>query len=124
MQDAATGEVYLIECNPRFWYSVFATYLAGLNFVKVGLTIKSIDPQKPLTVANITVGRIKTTVLKLLKFVRLNEADRRTYNYLIKDPVGLLCNIAPFFDDKRRRGSGAVKSQVAALHVMQSAAQK
>ena len=31
-----TGRIHMIECNPRFWYTMDMTLLAGLNFVRLG----------------------------------------------------------------------------------------
>jgi len=32
--DYTTGKVYVIECNPRFWYTITAAMWQGLNFVE------------------------------------------------------------------------------------------
>jgi len=32
------GSISLLECNARFWSTVFATALAGINFVQIGLS--------------------------------------------------------------------------------------
>jgi hypothetical protein len=47
-RDAATGDLTLIECNPRYWYSMFACCLAGLNFVDLSRKTGSLDPMDPL----------------------------------------------------------------------------
>lgn len=31
------GDLYFLECNPRFWYNMELVMLAGLNFVELGL---------------------------------------------------------------------------------------
>jgi hypothetical protein len=31
------GDFYFLECNPRFWYNMELTMLAGLNFVEAGV---------------------------------------------------------------------------------------
>jgi hypothetical protein len=36
------GDFYFLECNPRFWYNMELTMLAGLNFVEVGVK----DPKR------------------------------------------------------------------------------
>lgn len=35
--DAASGETYVLECNPRFWYSMPASMWQGVNFVDAGI---------------------------------------------------------------------------------------
>ena len=32
-----TGDFYFLECNPRFWYNMELTMLAGFNFVEAGV---------------------------------------------------------------------------------------
>ena len=36
-KDQKTGDYYVIECNPRFWFSLPASMWCGLNFVERGL---------------------------------------------------------------------------------------
>ena len=31
------GLGYLVECNPRFWYSIYLVMIAGLNFIDLAL---------------------------------------------------------------------------------------
>ncbi len=35
--DERTGKVQVVECNPRFWYTLPAAMWQGLNFVEVGI---------------------------------------------------------------------------------------
>lgn len=36
-QDAETGQFYVLECNPRFWYTLLASFWTGINFVEAGV---------------------------------------------------------------------------------------
>ena len=42
--DEATGEVRVLECNPRFWYTLQASLWAGLNFVEAGFALARGEP--------------------------------------------------------------------------------
>lgn len=37
--DEQTGEIRVLECNPRFWYTLQAALWAGLNFVEAGFAL-------------------------------------------------------------------------------------
>src|SRR5699024_4225225 len=37
--DEKSGEIKVIECNPRFWYTLQASLWRGLNFVAAGLDL-------------------------------------------------------------------------------------
>jgi biotin carboxylase len=37
--DQTTGEVTVLECNPRFWYTLQASLWRGLNFVEAGFRL-------------------------------------------------------------------------------------
>lgn len=49
--DAATGEVLVLECNPRFWYSMPASTWQGVNFVEAGIRLARGEPAGELPVA-------------------------------------------------------------------------
>ena len=36
-RSAVDGRIYVIECNPRFWYTIPAAMWCGLNFVEAGI---------------------------------------------------------------------------------------
>lgn len=36
-RDRHTGKVHVLECNPRFWYTLPAAMWCGLNFVELGI---------------------------------------------------------------------------------------
>lgn len=44
-----TNKVYVLECNPRVWGSIAASYWAGVNFLELGIqaTLKKRYPTKP-----------------------------------------------------------------------------
>jgi predicted ATP-grasp superfamily ATP-dependent carboligase len=120
MQDGKTGELSFLECNPRFWYSIFATAHAGLNFVKAGLAMKTLDPAQPLSIAGVDVPKFKTAIKKKLKLSRMNEIDRLTFGYLIADPACAFCHILPMFDDNRGTGPGSTRGQSVSLAALRA----
>lgn len=36
-RSSVDGQIYVVECNPRFWYTIPAAMWCGLNFVEAGL---------------------------------------------------------------------------------------
>src|SRR5260370_30686343 len=39
------SDFYFLECNPRFWYNMELTMLAGFNFVEVGVKVPKLGEQ-------------------------------------------------------------------------------
>jgi predicted ATP-grasp superfamily ATP-dependent carboligase len=37
IRKSSNGNLYFLECNPRFWYNMELVMLAGMNFVKFGI---------------------------------------------------------------------------------------
>jgi biotin carboxylase len=60
------GSFVFLECNPRFWYNMELTMLAGANFVRAGVESPALDEQ-PLnaSLAGIVVIRPKGLLRKL-----------------------------------------------------------
>jgi len=90
-----TGDIYLIECNPRAWMSIFAALVAGLNFIELSIDDKSFDPAKPLCIIDKEVDDcgstkmlLKKIIMKLIKERRLNKPDYNLLKYNLADPVG------------------------------------
>lgn len=93
--DFETGQLYVIECNPRFWYTITAAMWQGLNFVE--------------SAANYTLGRhyqkegahgkyrlpgsiIRMLLKKPWKYFSLTENERKGLWFPILDPMPHLVN--------------------------------
>jgi len=122
MIETSTGDSYLIECNPRVWYSLFASTLAGINFVKLSLDPDSLQPDNPRCIVDKEVP-VSWSKLDLIKgFMRgsLSEIELNVLKYNLTDPVGKRLSRIPMFDDMSLPSSspGSVAHQMAALDAL------
>ena len=90
----ADGLSYLVECNPRFWYSIYLVMLAGLNFVD--LAFAGAGPE----VATLDKGEIHFSLRKtMLRPWRATRLDWKFLSYNLSDPVAYLALRANSYDD-------------------------
>lgn len=88
------GLCYLVECNPRFWYSVYLVMLAGLNFVDLARAAPA--PQ----IATLEQGEIRFALRKTLtRPWRASRLDWKFLAYNLSDPIAYLVQRAKSFDD-------------------------
>jgi predicted ATP-grasp superfamily ATP-dependent carboligase len=86
MRLAPDGTVYFLECNPRFFYKMSLSALAGVNFVAYGL-----DPSlPPLFVQDTKVRTTKAFVATLPTPWRLTRRDWASMWHLYSDPLPYL----------------------------------
>jgi len=109
-----TGDVYLIECNPRAWLSLFASTVAGLNFVKMSLNAEAPDPV--LCLVDKEVDNSGSTIklfVKLITNLSTNKPDWNLLKYNLADPVGKKCSRLKRFDNMS--SAGYLEYQASAL---------
>lgn len=88
------GLAYLVECNPRFWYSIYLVMLSGLNFVELALTPSS------SSIATLRTGDIRLSLRETL--MRPWKASRLDWKYLLYslgDPLAFALQRAGTYDD-------------------------
>lgn len=120
MVERATGEIYLLECNPRVWMSIFASSVAGINFLKMSLNPESINFDRPQFIANKEVSRASTVNLLMKMITEFKGHKSVNYNllkYNFADPVGKkFCWDRRYDDAALTPGSrGSIDHQVAVL---------
>jgi predicted ATP-grasp superfamily ATP-dependent carboligase len=127
MREETTGDIYLLECNPRVWMSIFASTVAGINFVKMSLNPDSVNFNNPQCIVDREVSR--TSTMKMLgKLVTKSgphkSADYNLLKYNLADPVGRRCCWQKEFDDAALvPGSpGSIDYQVTALAALREGA--
>lgn len=76
-----TGEMWLIECNPRFTYHVDISMLAGVNLVALGQALA------PGTGGEVRAAPQRIQHAKLLKPWTLWRGDRRHARYILDDSL-------------------------------------
>jgi biotin carboxylase len=98
VRDDASGLAYIVECNPRFWYTIYLPMILGLNFFAVALRAGDDAPGEPATLAD---GRarlgLRATVTRPW---RASPADRAVAAYHLSDPLVLLLRHSKLIDDR------------------------
>jgi hypothetical protein len=88
------GLSYLVECNPRFWYSVYLVMLAGLNFVDLAL------PGRSSEIATLAEGKVRFSLRNTLcRPWRATGLDWKFLAYNLSDPLAYMAQRAKSFDD-------------------------
>jgi len=86
---APDGKIHYLECNPRFFYKIDLSMLAGINFVAAGLE-DAVAPH-PLRVPHGTSVRRPEAVLTSPQcWPRLTRRDWAAARYAVSDPVPYL----------------------------------
>jgi hypothetical protein len=93
---AEDGRAYLVECNPRFWYSIYLVMIAGLNFVELALAPPgALDAPVTLSSGEIRLS-LRQTLAKPWQGSRLDKAHAA---YCLSDPVVFGLQRAKLYDD-------------------------
>jgi len=86
MRLAPDGSVYYLECNPRFFFKISLSMLAGINFIELGLPpARRVDTD--LIVAAGPVRMPKALLYSLLTSGRCSRRDWAAAHFLYSDPV-------------------------------------
>ena len=81
-----TSDFYFLECNPRFWYNMELTMLAGFNFVEVGVKVpKCCDQPLKTTLAGKVIIRPSGLLRKLPAPRAVNPTRLAVLAYLMDD---------------------------------------
>ena len=103
VREESTGDVYLLECNPRVWMSIFSCIVAGMNFVKMNLDPALLDFDNPPHIVGSEVDSQSSTVQLLAKLITEHNtnksADYNLLKYNLADPVGKKYITQTRFDD-------------------------
>jgi biotin carboxylase len=105
VEDPESGRCYLIECNPRFWYSIYALAMAGLNVVDLWLRLGQGDT---FPVTSVERGRVDCgkALIGRLVGLRLGTNEGRMAVYYFSDPFGALADRLRLFRDDHSREGG------------------
>ena len=89
---ADDGNIYYLECNPRFFYSIDLAMLAGINFVALGLGDNAAPV--PHRVPHGTLVRRPEAVLTAPRcWSRLTSRDWAATRYAYSDPIPYVLDI-------------------------------
>jgi biotin carboxylase len=88
MRRTADGRIYFLECNPRFFYKINLSMVAGINFTRCGLAPGAAMPE---TVPDGQSVRMPlAAAVDLLKPWTLSPRDLAMMKYLYSDPVPMV----------------------------------
>lgn len=94
MRIEAGGAIYWLECNPRLFYKIFYSMLAGINFAAFGLPHASKLCTSLPTGTN--VRGFKAIAAELVRPWRLTSRDLKFIAHALYDPVPLLRQLLGF----------------------------
>lgn len=110
-------EYYFIECNPRFWYSIFAPLVVPMNFVQLAFDMGNPDDiSKIIEGKKINIKINKSLFKSFINPIRLNEYDIEMMRYYMRDPVAYYFERTSIFDDQKIVGSGSLNDQINILN--------
>jgi hypothetical protein len=89
---ADDGQVYYLECNPRFFYKIDLSMLAGINFVELGLRERA-GPELLRVPHGTTVRRPHAVLRSPRCWARLTRRDWAAASYAVADPVPYLFDL-------------------------------
>jgi biotin carboxylase len=95
--EESSGLAYIVECNPRFWYTIYLPMILGLNFFAVALAAGIPSGGAPTTLAgaeaSLVLHRVFTHPLLA------SRADRAVAAYHLSDPLIYLLGRGGLIDD-------------------------
>jgi len=88
MRRTAEGQTYYLECNPRVFWKISMSMLAGVNFVAQGLAAIGLMPIPKQSIAPSAVLFPKALLLEAATVPwRLDSSSWRTLRFLYADPL-------------------------------------
>lgn len=95
--ETGTGLSYIVECNPRYWFTIYLSMLVGLNFMTTALEDAGMPavPAATLTSEPLELAPRRT----LQNPLRARRHDWRLVRYHLGDPIPYLLTRAKLIDD-------------------------
>jgi biotin carboxylase len=82
--DAETDLAYIVECNPRFWYTIYLSMLFGLNFMRHALAEAAPEAEAETLVTD----TLELSLKQILRhYFHATPADRALARYHLLDPI-------------------------------------
>jgi len=92
-----TNDSYIVECNPRFWYTIYMSMVCGLNFMTHALGEPGKVPTVPATRTNVDIQLSPARILR--HPWEATRRDWRLMRYHFADPIPYLLNKGRWIDD-------------------------
>lgn len=100
------GRLFLIECNPRFWYRMDVAMRAGANFIEYGLwpersKAKGLFPLRP-----VRLDGAATVLGHVLRPWSLSGSDRAFLRFALSDPLPVALTLASRLGSRHQAANG------------------
>ncbi len=93
----SSGLAYIVECNPRFWYTIYLPMILGLNFFAAAIRAGDEAPGAPTTLENAAASlALRATITRPWQ---ATPADRAVAAYHLSDPLVYLLGRSKLVDD-------------------------
>jgi predicted ATP-grasp superfamily ATP-dependent carboligase len=104
MRLARDGSVFYLECNPRFFFSIAMSMIAGINFVSLGLSGCGVGAS-PTKCGPVTVRFPKAILASLFTPWNLNMKSWEAFRFVLSDPIPYFREELRMEDDNRTAAS-------------------
>ena len=94
--EAETDLAYIVECNPRFWFTIYLSMLFGLNFMRPALAEAPPEAEPETMVSDTLELSLKET---LRHYFRAKPIDRALARYHLLDPIPYIVFRRGWVDD-------------------------
>jgi biotin carboxylase len=94
--EAETDLAYIVECNPRFWYTIYLSMLFGLNFMRPALAEMEPGAEPETMVSDTLELSVKHT---MRHYFRAKPTDRALARYHLLDPIPYFLHRRGWVDD-------------------------
>ncbi len=95
--EEGTGDSYIVECNPRFWYTIFMSMIVGLNFM--GFAVADGRPEAPGAATRVSDDLHLSLGRAVKRPWAASRLDWGLLRYHLGDPIVYLLYRAKMIDD-------------------------
>lgn len=100
------GQLFLIECNPRFWYRMDAAMRAGANFIEYGLWPERSQGKGLFPIRPVRLDGASTILGRFVRPWSLNGSDRAFLRFVLADPLPAAFTLASRLDRRHQAANG------------------
>src|SRR5579863_5069221 len=94
----ASGLSWIVECNPRFWYTIWMAMVAGLNFLDFAVAAEPPPDAAPATLAGAAIQLSPREIARHPG--RATPRDWQMLRYHLRDPLPYLLARTRLVDDR------------------------
>ncbi|SEG29058.1 ATP-grasp domain-containing protein [Bosea lathyri] len=100
------GQLFLIECNPRFWYRMDVAMRAGANFIEFGLWPDRSREKGLFPIRPVRLDGARIILNHLLRPWEMTAGDRAFIRFALSDPLPVALTLISRFKHLHQAASG------------------